>query len=270
MYCYLPLQVDIKIPDYEPARAAVQEKLLPDDSALPVITVDTLDADSDITSKHTPWFVTHNASLRLEMTEAGAIPCYTSCHELSAHKSKPRSISESNGETTMLYENPAKTMVNSCHELNCKTTDSPGPKRKPRYRTRSQVLKDLANPLNRQDIFYSGSIVNLPEYQSQGDLRSYIASTTNLPSTSQPEVEQPRYLIPRVKRALSSGKRSLISMFDTDLLTNQYFIILCLASVFIQLAYFIPYVFIIDYALQVGIDVELTATLVSVLGKDHV
>lgn len=42
--------------------------------------------------------------------------------------------------------------------------------------------KDLARPLYRKDIFYSGSIVNLPEYrQSKADIRSYMASVTTIP-----------------------------------------------------------------------------------------
>ena len=40
---------------------------------------------------------------------------------------------------------------------------------------------ELLKPLNRQDIFYSGSVVHLPEYQSTGDVRSYLASTTMIP-----------------------------------------------------------------------------------------
>ena len=42
--------------------------------------------------------------------------------------------------------------------------------------------KDLARPLYRKDIFYSGSIVNLPQYrQSKADIRTYMASVTTIP-----------------------------------------------------------------------------------------
>lgn len=43
-------------------------------------------------------------------------------------------------------------------------------------------IKDLGRPMYRKDIFYSGSIRNLPEFrQSSGDVRSYIASVLTLP-----------------------------------------------------------------------------------------
>ena len=41
--------------------------------------------------------------------------------------------------------------------------------------------KDLARPLYRKDIFYSGSVLNIPQFQSQPDLKSYITSITTIP-----------------------------------------------------------------------------------------
>lgn len=41
--------------------------------------------------------------------------------------------------------------------------------------------KELIRPMSRKDIFYSGSIVNLPEYQSQKSLAGYRQSVISLP-----------------------------------------------------------------------------------------
>lgn len=41
--------------------------------------------------------------------------------------------------------------------------------------------KELVRPLSRKDIFYSGSVVNLPEYQSQKSLANYRQSVVSLP-----------------------------------------------------------------------------------------
>jgi hypothetical protein len=41
--------------------------------------------------------------------------------------------------------------------------------------------KELIRPMSRKDIFYSGSVVNLPEYQSQRSLAGYRQSVISLP-----------------------------------------------------------------------------------------
>lgn len=61
-----------------------------------------------------------------------------------------------------------------------------------RQQRRLSNRKNLARPLYRKDIFYSGSIVNLPQYrQSKADIRSYMASVTTIPAEeSDEEVSQ--------------------------------------------------------------------------------
>ena len=46
---------------------------------------------------------------------------------------------------------------------------------------RLRVREELLKPLNRQDIFYSGSLTLLPEYRSQPNMASYVASVTCIP-----------------------------------------------------------------------------------------
>lgn len=51
-----------------------------------------------------------------------------------------------------------------------------------RQQRRMSNRKDATRPLYRKDIFYSGSIVNLPQYRmSKGDIRTYMASVTTIP-----------------------------------------------------------------------------------------
>lgn len=47
-----------------------------------------------------------------------------------------------------------------------------------------QIKKELVRPMSRKDIFYSGSVVNLPEYQSQRSLAGYRQSVLSLPQYS--------------------------------------------------------------------------------------
>lgn len=43
-----------------------------------------------------------------------------------------------------------------------------------------KIRKELVRPLSRKDIFYSGSIVHLPEYQSTRSLTNYRQSVISL------------------------------------------------------------------------------------------
>ena len=43
---------------------------------------------------------------------------------------------------------------------------------------------EMVRPMSRKDIFYSGSVMNLPEYQSQKSLQSYRQSIMSIPKYS--------------------------------------------------------------------------------------
>lgn len=45
--------------------------------------------------------------------------------------------------------------------------------------------REMVRPLARKDIFYSGSVMNLPEFKSQKSLSSYRQSVISLPKYAQ-------------------------------------------------------------------------------------
>lgn len=47
----------------------------------------------------------------------------------------------------------------------------------------------IVRPLSRKDIFYSGSVMNLPEYQSQKSLANYRQSVISLPKSMRGDVK---------------------------------------------------------------------------------
>lgn len=47
---------------------------------------------------------------------------------------------------------------------------------------------ETVRPLSRKDIFYSGSVMNLPEYQSQKSLQSYRQSIMSIPKYSREQL----------------------------------------------------------------------------------
>lgn len=48
----------------------------------------------------------------------------------------------------------------------------------------------MVRPLSRKDIFYSGSVVNLPQYQSQKSLQNYRQSIVSLPRQGEGDIEK--------------------------------------------------------------------------------
>lgn len=135
--------------------------------------------------------------------------------------------------------------------------------------------KDIARPMYRKDIFYSGSVVNLPEYRlSQGDVRSYVASVTTLPAdTGQvangadaPDKKPGVSLCPPCLRLPASMSDTLCEMLDMDLLKNPAFALICAANIVGMMGFCIPFMCIADFATLKGIDKESSAFLLSIIG----
>lgn len=49
----------------------------------------------------------------------------------------------------------------------------------------ARARRELIRPMSRKDIFYTGSVTNLPEYQSQKSLAGYRQSVLSLPMYGQ-------------------------------------------------------------------------------------
>ncbi|XP_029647396.1 monocarboxylate transporter 7 isoform X2 [Octopus sinensis] len=124
--------------------------------------------------------------------------------------------------------------------------------------------EDYARPLYRKDIFYSGSIVHIPQFQSQPDMTSYITSITTIPG-----------MIPAEKTSLfwdficipKTAKDTLREMLDFSLLIDPAFGIICLGNILVFLGYFIPFVFLRDRAtVELNIKPSNAAFLLSIIG----
>lgn len=50
--------------------------------------------------------------------------------------------------------------------------------------------KEIVRPMSRKDIFYSGSVLNLPEYRSQKSLASYRQSILSLPKSMMKDTDK--------------------------------------------------------------------------------
>lgn len=106
--------------------------------------------------------------------------------------------------------------------------------------------KDLARPLARKDVFYSGSVTNLPEYQSQKSLGSYRQSIVSIPKAVQTSKSEESggccTCLPEATRKELSG------LMDFSLLKDPVFLFIGVSNIFGMLGFYVPFVYIIDAA----------------------
>ncbi|CAN8013288.1 unnamed protein product [Ixodes persulcatus] len=135
--------------------------------------------------------------------------------------------------------------------------------------------KDIARPMYRKDIFYSGSVINLPEYRlSQGDVRSYVASVLTIPADNVPAasgVDLPDgkpgvSICPPCLRLPGSMSDTLSEMLDMELLKNPAFALICVSNIVGMMGFCIPFMYIADSAVLKGIDKDKAAFLLSLIG----
>ncbi|XP_006614015.1 monocarboxylate transporter 3 isoform X1 [Apis dorsata] len=130
----------------------------------------------------------------------------------------------------------------------------------------------IIRPLSRKDIFYSGSVVNLPEYQSQKSLANYRQSVISLSKSVRGDIkdtdiekarEQP--LCPCLVLP-DSFKEALATMMDVSLLKDPVFLLIGISNVFGMAGLYVPFVYLLDAAVLDNIDKTLASYLVSIIG----
>ena len=131
----------------------------------------------------------------------------------------------------------------SCGELTAVSTRRPSAARK------CDGFHASADPLHRKDLIYGGSLAALAVVEFPPARRA--------PSAGAREPS---------RRAWRGACSSLGNLLDLSVLRNVYFVIISFASVFIQLGYYIPFVFLADYAASLGVDPSSTASLLVIIG----
>ena len=128
---------------------------------------------------------------------------------------------------------------------------------------------DYSRPLYRKDIFYSGSFLKIPEYHtSQQDVATYVKSVTSIPEVGEP-VQESR--VWRVCACLPKPFTDVLKqMFDFSILHDPVFLIACIANMVGFLGIFVPFVFVAERAMSLGVDKGQATLLVSIIGQCHV
>ncbi|ELT97508.1 hypothetical protein CAPTEDRAFT_171008 [Capitella teleta] len=124
---------------------------------------------------------------------------------------------------------------------------------------------DLKRPMYRKDIFYSGSIDNLPEYKENPDVASYVQSVTSIPRDQEPEKKDPCARFPFLKRCKSCTD-TISEMLDFSLLTDPVFCVYGFSCFLCMAGFYIPFTYLPHHATKMGLSLEEAAFLLSIIG----
>lgn len=118
-------------------------------------------------------------------------------------------------------------------------------------------------PLHRKDVFYSGSLHNIPLYsQNKAD---YITSNMSL-AHSLHQIKGTDIVDDPPKTCCAKFAASFSNLIDFSLLRDWAFVLFLISNVFTNLGFNAPFLFIPDRAKEYGIDNQKAAFLVSIVG----
>jgi MFS family permease len=218
-----------------------------------------------------PAFTTHVQGL----PKNGSVPTFDRIRKTSMSerfkptlvpiKSSSRATLSSNGDMRKLRNNSSSSFVsrNNNSEVDVESLACTSKLSLPREKSKSNMVR----PLSRKDIFYSGSIVNLPEFhQSQKSLTNYRQSIMSIPRAKGLDSEGvPGDLCPCLVLP-ESFTSALAQMLDVSLLTDPVFVLIGISNLFGMAGLYIPFVYLVDCAIKDGVDSSQASFLLSIIG----
>ncbi|XP_017146502.1 monocarboxylate transporter 3 [Drosophila miranda] len=118
-----------------------------------------------------------------------------------------------------------------------------------------------SRPMYRDDIFFSGSLTRIPQYQSQTSL-AYHMSVTRLPTKQ--DMLQDRQKGCRI--CPEAVRRTLATMLDTSLLKSASFMCLAVSGFLTMMGFFVPFSFVQDRAVHAGMTQDQGTAILSAIG----
>jgi len=112
--------------------------------------------------------------------------------------------------------------------------------------------------MGRKDIFYSGSLYNIPEYKT--DPHSFRRSMRNIDEDCQSKLGDEQ------EKCLCFPVSTLNKMTDVSLFKDPVFLMYAVSNFLTSIGFNVPYVFTVDRALLLGIDSKNAAYLLAVVG----
>ncbi|XP_018027316.1 uncharacterized protein LOC108682624 isoform X2 [Hyalella azteca] len=127
----------------------------------------------------------------------------------------------------------------------------------------SRPLSAQSHILDRKDIFYRGSLYNIPEYKQDPQCyRESVVRHHDVECVVQKQQRKACGCVPCSEEACSA----LSDLTDLGLLADPVFLLFAASNFLTSIGFYAPYIFIVDRALEIGIVAEKTATLLAVVG----
>ncbi|ENN77329.1 hypothetical protein YQE_06155, partial [Dendroctonus ponderosae] len=129
-------------------------------------------------------------------------------------------------------------------------------------------------PIDRPDIFYQGSLMNIPSYRSRLDLkpgeislddRRHSSFSYKKHYRSADDEEEDAKLCGLIPCSLET-KDTLHEMLDFSLFKDPTFILFSTSNLLTSIGFSIPYVYIVPKAKELGIDIKTAGMLISIIG----
>ncbi|XP_053693164.1 monocarboxylate transporter 2 isoform X2 [Sabethes cyaneus] len=133
----------------------------------------------------------------------------------------------------------------------------------------------MVRPLSRKDIFYSGSVTNLKEFQSQKSLTNYRNSVISLTKFEREHRNDVREDVEKGSEQYDlcpclvlpeSFKNAIGAMMDMSLLKDPVFMMIGISNVFGMAGLYVPFVYLVDAAVLDGIEQNSASFLISIIG----
>ncbi|EDV39554.1 uncharacterized protein Dana_GF10083 [Drosophila ananassae] len=137
----------------------------------------------------------------------------------------------------------------------------------------------MVRPMSRKDIFYSGSVTNLPQYQSQKSLTNYrnsvlsltkyeksMQSVAKLDPLAEAEKHREEYDLCPCLAIPDSVKSVVNTMLDVSLLKDPVFMLIGVSNIFGMAGLYVPFVYLVDAAREHNIEKNDAAMLISIIG----
>ncbi|KAI4458741.1 monocarboxylate transporter [Holotrichia oblita] len=219
-----------------------------------------------------PAFTTHVAGLK----KNGSVPFFDRVRKpsvgerfkpsLNPIRSSSRGTVNSNGDMRKSNKSFIGSRNNNA-ELDVESVNYTSSKLSLSKPERPQIVR----PMSRKDIFYSGSVVNLPEYQSQKSLSNYRQSIVSIPRPSRGFRDLIALIFTEYDLCpclvLPNGvKAALAQMMDISLLKNPVFMMIGISNLFGMAGLYVPFVYLVDAAKLDGIDSNSASFLLSIIG----
>ncbi|XP_052805374.1 monocarboxylate transporter 12-like isoform X2 [Mya arenaria] len=119
--------------------------------------------------------------------------------------------------------------------------------------------RHVLKPLERKDIFYSGSIQHLPEYVKAGNEEKFVRSMLHLNEHETDAVKD-------TKTCAFDCQKVFAEMFDFSLLKSPTFVIYLFSCFLCMIGFFTPFIYLPDITSKYGMSSSQSAWIISTIG----